>query len=135
MKLTSALVAAAIFGLSPPAAQASSSAPLEGSEWRVLELDGEDTDPDVVSSLVFGADGAVNGNGGCNTFRGDVDIEGATIKFGHMASTMMACDDAKSNQEALFHKALSQTVSYAVRDGELTLVDAAGTVVARLGKQ
>lgn len=34
------------------------------------------------STLIFGADGAVNGNGGCNTFRGDVDIEGTTMKFG-----------------------------------------------------
>lgn len=107
---------------------------LAGTEWRILELDGESADPDVTSTLAFGTDGAVNGNGGCNTFRGDVDIEGTTMKFGQLASTMMACEGAKSVQEALFHEALSQTASYSVRDGELTLIDATGKIVARLGE-
>ena len=115
-------------------AQEASGVSLAGTEWRVLELDGKSADTNVTSTLIFGADGAVSGNGGCNTFRGDVDIEGTTMKFGQLASTMMACEDAKSAQEALFHAALSQTASYSVQDGELTLVDAAGKAVARLGE-
>lgn len=107
---------------------------LAGTEWRVVELDGKSADPKVTSTLAFGADGAVNGNGGCNTFRGDVDIQGTTMKFGQLASTMMACEGAKSAQEARFHAALSQTAAYSVQDGELTLVDATGKAVARLGE-
>ena len=45
---------------------------------------------------------------------------------------MMACEEAKSKQEAVFHAALSRTVSYALESGELTLLDAAGSMVARL---
>ena len=56
------------------------------------------------------------------------------MKFGQLASTMMACEDAKSTQEALFHAALSQTASFLVKDGELTLIDASGKAVARLGE-
>lgn len=107
---------------------------LAGTEWRILELNGKDADPEVTSTLAFGAGGAVNGNGGCNTFRGDVEIEGSTMKFGQLASTMMACEGAKSTQEALFHAALSQTTSYSVQNGELALLDAVGTIVARLGE-
>ena len=92
-------------------AQEASSVSLAGTEWRVLELDGRRADH-VKSILVFGPDGAANGNGGCNTFRGDVDIEGTTMKFGQLAMTMMACESAKSAQEMLFHTALSQTASY-----------------------
>lgn len=107
---------------------------LVGTEWRVLELNGKIADPQVTSTLAFDAGGAVNGNGGCNTFRGDVAIEGMTMKFGQLASTMMACEEAKSTQEALFHAALSRTTSYSVRNGELTLLDAADKIVARLGE-
>jgi putative lipoprotein len=114
--------------------QEGSGVSLAGTEWKVLELDGKIVDKYVTSTLIFDADGAVSGNGGCNSFRGDVDIEGTTMKFGQLASTMMACEGAKSAQEALFHAALSQTASYSVQDGELRLADAAGKVVARLGE-
>ena len=115
-------------------AEKDASVSLAGTEWRVLELDGKSADTNVASTLNFGADGAVSGNGGCNAFRGDVDIEGTTMKFGQLASTMMACEDVKSAQEALFHAALSQTASYVVQDGELRLFDASGKAVARLGE-
>lgn len=109
-----------------------SSISLAGTEWRILELNGNRADPEVMSTLAFGADGAVSGNGGCNTFRGEVAIEGTAMKFGRLASTMMACEGAKSTQEALFHAALSQTVSYSVRNGALALLDASDAIVARL---
>ncbi len=115
-------------------AQEPSGVSLAGTEWRVLELDGKSADTNVASTLNFGAGGVVSGNGGCNNFRGDVDIEGRTMKFGQLASTMMACGDAKSTQEALFHAALSRTASFLVQDGELTLFDVSGKAVARLGE-
>lgn len=114
-------------------AEEASGVSLAGTEWRVLELEGKKADTNVTSTLIFDADGAVSGNGGCNAFRGDIDIEGTTMKFGQLASTMMACEDAKSVQEAVFHAALSQTAAYSVQDGNLMLVDAAGKTVARLG--
>ena len=114
-------------------AQDASGISLAGTEWRVLELNGKTTAPGVTSTLAFGAGGSVSGNGGCNRFRGDVAIEGMTMKFGQLASTMMACEGAKSTQETLFHAALSRTTSYSVQNGELTLLDAAGKIVARLG--
>ena len=77
----------------------------------------------MTSTLAFDTDGAVNGNGGCNTFRGDVIIDGSSMKFGQLASTMMACEEAKSKQEAIFHAALSRTVSFALESGELSLLD------------
>lgn len=105
---------------------------LAGTEWRVTTLGGKSLDSTVKSTLSFGANGTVNGNGGCNTFRGDVEIEGSAMKFGHLASTMMACIGAASTQEALFHEALSQTVSFSIQDGELRLLDQTGNILARL---
>jgi len=114
-------------------AQEAAGVSLAGTQWKILGLDGKSADPSVTSTLVFDADGAVKGNAGCNTFRGHVDIEGTMMKFGQLASTMIACEGAKSAQEALFHAALGQTESFTIQDGELTLVNAAGKAVARLG--
>ena len=49
---------------------------LVGTAWRVRALDGKGADPAVTSTLAFDTDGAVNGNGGRNTFRGDIIIDG-----------------------------------------------------------
>lgn len=105
---------------------------LAGTEWRVTALGGKSLDSTVKSTLSFGAGGTVNGHGGCNPFSGDVEIEGSSMKFGHLASTMMACIGAASTQEALFHEALSQTVSFSIQDGELRLLGRTGNTLARL---
>lgn len=114
------------------ASDAAAASPLPGTAWRLVALDGKDSDPTVTSRLVFNADGSVSGNGGCNNFAGGATIAGSALKFAPLASTMMACEEAKSKQEGAFHAALSRTVSYVVKGGELTLLDAAGSAVARL---
>ena len=64
------------------AATDAAGASLVGTTWRVMVLDGKGADPGVTSTLAFDTNGAVNGNGGCNTFRGDVTINGSSMKFG-----------------------------------------------------
>jgi putative lipoprotein len=110
-------------------------AALTQAEWRVLELNGKEAAAGVISTLEFGAEGAVYGSGGCNRFRGHVEIKGTSMKFGPLGSTMMACEDEKSAQEALFHAAMEQTASYSLEGGELKLLDAEGTTLVRLSKQ
>lgn len=131
MKLLSALVLSAC--LMTPSAMAADGA-LAGTEWQATELDGKNVDPQVVSTLAFDADGAVHGNGGCNSFRGKAEIKGTALKFGDLASTAMACEDAKSMQETVFYKALVQAASFSLADTELTLLDAAGKTLARFQK-
>src|SRR5215207_4699280 len=48
--------------------------------------------PDVDTSIVFGGDGKVNGNVGCNGFGGDYTVQGNTIIFGQLVSTLMFCE-------------------------------------------
>ncbi|MCO5063890.1 MAG: META domain-containing protein [Rhizobiaceae bacterium] len=114
--------------------EAVQSAPLEGSEWRVQELDGKKVVEGVVSTLAFSEGGVVSGSGGCNRFRGSVKINGTAMKFSPLATTMMACEEEKSRQEAHFHAALEKTASYSLQDGQLKLIDATGNAVARLEK-
>ena len=78
-------------------------------------------------SMVFGADGMVNGNTGCNMFNATYALSGSTISFGPIATTRRAClsDDA-SQQEHLFLAALSATTAYELAGDRLTFRDSSG---------
>lgn len=91
---------------------------LEGGPWLVEDINGGGV-PDGVrvdatfepgdhdTSVVFGASG-------CNRFRGGWKQNGATVKFGPLAGTMMMCDPAKMDVEGKFLKTMEavNTVSF-----------------------
>jgi heat shock protein HslJ len=58
-------------------------------------------------------DGTFGGNGSCNNFSGGVEIDGESISFGPIASTMMACE-AGMEQEAAYLAALENASSYEI---------------------
>ena len=130
----SALAGPAFCDEPSPTVRGEEAAALANTKWRAIEIDGEAAAGGVTSTLQFQPGGDVNGNGGCNNFRGGVEIKGKTMKFGPLASTMMACEDAKSKQEFRFHSALEKTAAFTVENGELHLIDAAGKTVVRLEK-
>jgi heat shock protein HslJ len=75
-------------------------------------------------------DGRVTGTGGCNQFSGGYEIEGASIRFGMMATTKMACLESKDVDEALL-ASLETATSFRKTSHHLELLDADGSVVAR----
>jgi heat shock protein HslJ len=91
---------------------------LEGTEWTLVS--GVDAPEDAAPTLTL-ADGSANGFGGCNTFAGSYELDGDSIKIGPLASTMMACEEAKSAAEAAYLPALEAADAWAVEDGELVL--------------
>lgn len=105
---------------------------LAGTEWLLKTLAGKDVDPDIGSSLGFNDEGGVHGSGGCNRFRGGVTIDGNALKFGDLASTMMACEENASRQEHAFHTALGKTVAYRIDAGDLVLLDDKGEILGLL---
>ena len=44
---------------------------------------------DVDTSIIFGEDGTISGNVGCNSFGGDYKVDGDKITFGPISSTLM----------------------------------------------
>ncbi|MCB0726039.1 MAG: META domain-containing protein [Ignavibacteriae bacterium] len=60
-----------------------------------------------------------SGNGGCNRIMGSVFIEGGTLRFGEVASTMMMCPDIEMETE--FTKALAKVTSYKLTGNQLIL--------------
>lgn len=107
--------------------------PLAGT-WLAEDIDGGGVIDNLQTTLEIAADGAVSGSGGCNRFSGSAKIEGDTIGFGDLASTMMACAEAAMNQEQKFHTALGavRTFSIDAAQQKLFLKDEAGKVVVQL---
>jgi heat shock protein HslJ len=96
-----------------PAPAAAPSFSLEHSDWQLLELAGAPIVPNSKPSLSFFEPGKVAGNASCNRFTGSVKITGASLKFGQLATTMMACADPKlSEQESTYLKALAAATRY-----------------------
>ena len=91
---------------------------LEGTEWTLVS--GVEAPEDAVPTLTL-ADGSANGFGGCNTFGGSYELDGDSITIGPLASTMMACEEAKSASEAAYLPALEAADAWAVENGELVL--------------
>ncbi|MGH6763897.1 MAG: META domain-containing protein [Phyllobacterium sp.] len=105
---------------------------LLGVTWRLSSLQGKELQGSVKSTLTLAEDGKVNGHGGCNNFGGSAKIDGASIKFGNLFSTMMACEENKMEQERAFHEVLGNAASYELSEGNLVLKDDAGKEIARL---
>jgi heat shock protein HslJ len=74
-------------------------------------------------------DGALTGNGGCNSFHSTYEATADTISIAPIASTMMACaDPERSTQEQQYLAALEQAERYSVRGDQLQLLRADGTI-------
>jgi putative lipoprotein len=96
---------------------------LPGTAWTLVDLDGAEPVEGAVPTLAFGEDGTANGSSGCNSFSGEVTIDGNDVSFGPLATTRMACvDPAASEQETEFLLALDEVESYTIdSEGRLVL--------------
>ena len=95
---------------------------LSGTEWVLADLAGTPALPGGKATLSFMEAGRVAGNGSCNRFTGAVVITGDTLKIEPLASTRMACvDNAVSQQEDTYFKALNMATRYAYQDPYLLI--------------
>lgn len=121
------LAALALLSL-PATADGNPLAALIGTNWKLAALDGAPVDAKVTSTLVISAD-SIGGNGGCNTYGGNLAATPDGIAITQVFSTMMACDGLA--QEQAFFAALEAADNFALVDGNLHLLDG-DTVLAEL---
>ena len=108
--------------------------PLTNRYWRVLEIDGQLVK--VVNNkaephFVLAADHKTHGADGCNRFTGSYD-DTKGLRFGRLASTMMACPSPTMEQARNFMKVTEATVAYRIQGKTLELLDVDGRVRMRL---
>ena len=107
---------------------------LAGTRWVLVSyLAGSGSLAEVIPNsqvtAEFSAD-QVGGNAGCNSYSGPYHLDGSQLSFGALASTMMACEEPRMQQEADFFAALSRTASAQMAEAQLILLDAQGQTVA-----
>jgi len=84
---------------------------LAGSEWQLVELQGEAVAGEI--TLTFGEDGAVSGSGGCNTYGGSYSADDGMLTLSQLFSTEMAClEENLMAQEIAYFDALQSAANY-----------------------
>ncbi|MER7696516.1 MULTISPECIES: META domain-containing protein [unclassified Streptomyces] len=104
-------------------------ADLVGTRWTVTTLISGETATSVPADLPEGRaphltlseDGAVQGDSGCNSFRGRAAVEGSTIVFGAVAGTRKMCPEAEMETERAVLAALKGPTTYTIKGSTLTV--------------
>lgn len=99
--------------------------PLTNTSWQLTAIG--DTNALLGATgnpvtLTFSADGQVGGTAGCNSYGGNYAIEGDTITFTEIVSTLIACSDAAvMAQEEQYLAALNSTEHFTLAGDQLTI--------------
>jgi heat shock protein HslJ len=111
-------------------APAKTTKPLEGTTWQLSGIIAND----AISSPVAGTTVTMQVNGdqlngkACNTFSGQVKVDGTSFQAGPLMSTKMACPTAaESTQESAVLTGLQTATSYAIEGSTLTIKSADGS--------
>ena len=108
--------------------------PLQDRYWRTLEIDGVPITAGnnrAEPHLVLAKELRAHGSDGCNRFNGSYALDKG-LRFGQMASTMMACPQPDGMMAREFSFALAATVNYRIRGKQMELIDNDGRVRMRL---
>ena len=83
-------------------------------------------------TMTLDNDGRVSGNGGCNNYSGSYQIDGASLTFGMMIATEMACPEPEGVMETenTFLKMFSKVDSYEIQGEKLVFFDKSGMKLA-----
>jgi heat shock protein HslJ len=107
---------------------------LENTAWALLELNGKTITVEVNDKAPYfelnSKKASSYGFGGCNRFFGSYETSGASLTFGAMGATRMACPEGM-DQEQEFLAALGSTTRYEIHGSKLMLF-ADKKLVARL---
>ncbi len=117
------------------------SATLAGTSWTLVDLVGEGgamipVESATTVTAVFGGDGRMTGNAGCNSYGADYIADSANLTVGSVFRTAMYCMDPPGvmGQEERYIGHLANVTSYRVEGGRLIFADANGTDILAFEK-
>jgi heat shock protein HslJ len=102
---------------------------IDGTSWALTTYDVSGTATPVPAGTRIDAKfagGTISGFSGCNVYNAPVTISGSTIKVGATATTMMACDPAKTALEQAYLGNLAKAATFTATKDALTMFDSAG---------
>lgn len=105
-----------------------------GPTWVVEDIGGRGVVDRAQTDLVLSPEGRAAGRGGCNRFTGGYTLDGASLRFGALAATRMACAPALMDQEGRFFAAMAEVRGWRMEQGRLLLTDGGGGALLRLSR-
>ncbi|MGB1253847.1 MAG: DUF6438 domain-containing protein, partial [Candidatus Promineifilaceae bacterium] len=105
---------------------------LSGTTWAFVwgEVKGATFSPfaDLPITLVFEADGSVNGGGGCNRYFGSYTLQGEVLTVSQLGATRMACEEYIMEVEQQYLDALSTARLVEVNADQLRITLPSGSL-------
>jgi heat shock protein HslJ len=102
-------------------------APLEATSWELDISTVQVPGIEKAQPTLELAQGVASGFAGCNTYRGPYFISGANnLRFGDLATTLMACEPAGTAIEAAYLNRLGKVAHFQLTQTGLDLQDAGG---------
>ena len=101
---------------------------IAGSEWQLRDFAGET--PSAEAWISFGADNAVGGNGGCNSFNGTHTLGQDAALFSAIAATRKMCPDNQMETETRLFQVLGAARGMVSYHLVMALFEANGTLLA-----
>lgn len=104
-----------------------------GGSWLAEDINGAGVIDNLQTTLEIRPDGSYGGNGGCNTYRGNLKVEqNGMIAFAPAAATRKMCAPAVMDQEQKFFDTLGTVRSWRLENGVLHLTNQDGGHALRL---
>jgi heat shock protein HslJ len=124
-------------GLILAACAAKPTTPVSGT-WLVVSYgqgpDQTPTLPDLNRSLIFDGDGTINGNVGCNSFKGTYTIDDTKITFQPMEVMKLNCPpEAIMKQEQAILQILSDSADFKIDGRYLTITNKDAVLIMEYG--
>lgn len=94
---------------------------LENTAWTLKSLAGQPIAETTTITLEF-RDGGLGGSAGCNSYRGNVTVDGNTLAVSPLNTTRRACDQPVMTQEMTYLRLLQSVTTFEQTDKTLTLL-------------
>jgi heat shock protein HslJ len=100
---------------------------LIGTQWQLVSINSEAVVEGSTVTLNFDKENSAGGSGGCNSYGTSYTIEGNSISFSMISSTMMAClEEDVMEQEVAYLAALQGATSFEIIDNQLVITSSEG---------
>jgi heat shock protein HslJ len=97
---------------------------LDGTEWGLIEMNGEAIQEDVEITIAF-SEGQISGQSACNRYFAGYTQEGTALTFDQAGSSNMFCEGLM-DLEGDYLQTLSEVKSFELKDDIMTLKNESG---------
>ena len=84
---------------------------IRGVTWQLTDIGDTTLNNDVVTTLIFGEDHKISGNGGCNNYFGTYELYTNGISISNIGSTRKMCSEEIMEQEMTYFNILEKAKS------------------------